>query len=633
MASSRGSTALETVLRQLGVEGADKIVDALLPPPSAPGRRTNLSNARLACRALTSFLDSGVRKLYFNVRLDGTPRQVPRLERWERVKSLELVLHPVADEEEDDGNADVREELHSLMLLPLRVQSPEALQRITTLAVRWEPAFIGMGVAEPSLQQSVPPLAISMLAQYLPSLKELNLDLPINTVLFYNWQHMYESLAALPHLDSLRLTSCEALHGIAALAPRLKRLRLSPTYICSSMAVPPAAVAQLGQLTALTHLGVAHGRFETGTLRDLLSTLPAGKPEFRLALAHIPTSPGGSWTSEFRAGRMRELSFQGKIGDLAAAAAGIILPSLGLGDRLGLLHLVSISLQGEPLGQAALAPLQGLLGRCDRVQLGALGLARSPAAAPVAQALALFGPPQSVVWDVHFGYYSKVQFPAAPPAPAAAAAPAAVPAPSAPAEHAAAGPVAAAAAAAPPVPLPAPADVLQRAVDRLAAAHVGQPIAAAAPHFARVLLARGAGVRLLAQAPSGILDWLNELARGHAPAGSPPDYKAVGAVRVLPSASAVLLTHSEAPGALEALAAAAAAAASGQPGFFQLVGLGTEVTRADPARALSPEISKAVEEALLAGAGHGAAALLEWVVGFTAFLKSLPEPQGLDTDF
>ncbi|KAG2497621.1 hypothetical protein HYH03_004362 [Edaphochlamys debaryana] len=625
MASSSGSTALETVLRQLGVEGADKMVDSMLPGPSNLSRDTNLSDARLACRAVRSFLDSGVRKLRLAVSFHSTPGEVPRLERFERVKCLELLLNPDFNMESDDESPDVREQLMSLMLLPLALQPPETLRRITSLAVRWEPDEMVTGGLRPSLYMSVPPLGISSLAQYLPSLTDLNLDVPIGTVYSYNWHLMYDKLAAsLPYLEGLRLTSCDALQGIGALAPSLKRLKLSPVYMSSSMDVPHEAIAHIAQLTSLTHLSFQSSSFEPATLRDLLDTLPDGKPEFRMAL-HDASSSGCRWDAGFRDGLLRELCIQGHMDDLAAACRHVILPSRSLDFRLERIRLGQVAVLAEPLSQEEVAPLQALLGRCNKVELGTLALYDSPAWAPVAQALALFGPPQEVLWSVRFGTWSSVRFPAPPPDPLPSASTVAA---ASPAEGPAA--AATAAAAAPPPPLPPPAEALQRAVDLLAAANAGTPIAAPpSTQLSCNLLVRGPGVRVLLQAPGGVMDWLNEAARHHAPAGSPADFQAVGALRLLPSASAVLLTNSDAPGALEALSAAAAAAAAAHMGMLQLVSLGELIVGTDPARALSQALSQAVEEVLTARAAHGPAALLEWVVGFTAFLKAQPEPHGV----
>ncbi|KAG2494756.1 hypothetical protein HYH03_007001 [Edaphochlamys debaryana] len=585
--------SLETLLRQLSMESADRLVDSL----------GGLGKVRLTCRFLRSFVDNSVRTLKLTLRTGvANPAEVPNLERWPRLTSLELVLDPEWPEEEDDEVGTISDQLQNLLLMPLTGQPLAARQRITSLAIRWEDDHIildGLDVT----QDALPPLAISTLPLWFPSLRDLNLDVPLSTAAPLHMRYMYDALATLPYLESLRVPDCSALDGIGALRNSLKRLRLRGPYV-APFELTKEAIPHLSQLSELKDLKLQMGSCTTLVLLELLNTLPVGKPAFELrlectCLPSIEEDLHGTWDFSFRSGAIHSIGYAGGIERLPTAISSVLLPCGALGQRLELLTLSHLWLRAEPLTPERAEPLQALIKRCGRVELDEIIFSGIPTLAPVAQAVQLLGAPKGLALP---GFEGRIEISTA----------AAFKAPAPAAEV--------------PAALLEPADLLRRAVDSLAAAAAAVS-QAPGDDTTPMLLARGSLVGALAFTPGAILPWLAELARaGSAPAAEGGDTQRAAFVQVLPGASAMLIGCKREPGAAAALLSAAAAAAQQQPpGMLEVMLVGAKWSERNAASVLRSHLQRVMQEALDAVPGISLAAGLEWAVEAFSFLAQLPK--------
>ncbi|KAG2494755.1 hypothetical protein HYH03_007000 [Edaphochlamys debaryana] len=529
--------------------------------------------------------------------------QVPNLERWSRLCSLEVVLDLVWTEESEDlGSCQVQ--LQTLLFLPLTGQSLAARQRITSLAIRWEDSDTLIHNHDERLE-ALPPLAISALPLWFPSLKDLNLDVPLSTAAPLHMRYMYDALATLPYLESLRVPDCSALDGIGALRNSLKRLRLQGADVMVVSLERPEDVARLTQLSRLEYLKLGNGRCTESILHELLNTLPVGKPAFELILdctcPYLNEPLEGTWDFSFRSGAIHSIDYAGGIERLPTAISSVLLQCGALGQRLELLTLSHLWLRAEPLTPERAEPLQALIKRCGRVELERASFPGQPARASLLQAMQLLGAPKALAWACLEDRIELSMAALEDPAPAQE-------------------PAAEATAA-----LPEPSEVLQRSVDSLAAAAAAASQAAGGGrNSTRVLLARGSLVGALAFTPGAILPWLAELARaGSAPAAEGGDTQRAAFVQVLPGASAMLVGCKQEPGAAAALLSAAAAAAQQQPpGMLEVMLVGAKWSERNAASVLRSHLQRVMQEALDAVPGIGLAAGLE--VGWSRHDQAVP---------
>ncbi|KAG2494801.1 hypothetical protein HYH03_007044 [Edaphochlamys debaryana] len=500
-----------------------------------------------------------MRRLKVKVRDATVATRVPTLERWPRVSSLDLLLdyvtNPIVRMFRRDAEEDVQQpDLDAQMLLPVTRQPLACRQRITSLAGRQE----HLDPVDP-----ISPAAISALPLWFPSLKDLNLDLPIATSSSLQLRYMYDALATLPHLESLRVAHCAALEGIGALRS-LKRLRLKDLNSHGCLYLPVSAIPDIISLQKLEILEVDRGVTEADFMCGLLRGCALGglsisiHLDLRAYVAAAPEDVTGDFGFTFSAGVLKEVQFCGTLTELCAAATRVLRASPEVLPDVTVLRLSHVSLQAELLPEDQARMLRSDLKRFVRVEVQGLTLSSEPAVpslAPLLQARQLFGTPRRLAWlslDL-----STATLTAAEQQVAAAQSTGGAAEPPPP----------------PPCALPEPEVILQRAVDHLAAAARPDCLQPNANHFNPVLLARGSMIETLVHTPASVLPWLRELVptSGSLPPGAKGE-DLVAEVKVLPTAAAVL----------------------------------------------------EMQRALDAGAAHGSDACLAWAVSVFAFLAGLP---------
>ncbi|KAG2494800.1 hypothetical protein HYH03_007043 [Edaphochlamys debaryana] len=549
-----------------------------------------------------------MRQLKVKVRDATVATRVPTLERWPRVSSLDLllddVIYPLTRAADDPLDPP---ELDTQMLLPVTRQPLACRQRITSLAVRLE----HLDPVDP-----ISPVAISALPLWFPSLKDLNLDLPIATSSSLQLRYMYDALATLPHLESLRVPNCIDLSGVGALRNSLRRLRIKEVVTRGLIDLAIGALPDTLSLHKLEKLEVENGWAEAAFVHGLLRGCARGGRSIDVCLEltvmeGAEANWGGNFGFTFSAGVLKEVRYDGHLTDLCMASKVLrASPEVLPGETV--LRLAEVRLQAELLPEERVQMLRSDLKRFVRVEVEGLALSREPAVpslAPLVQARQLFGSPRQLTWC---GFRNSVELSTA----ALTAA-----------EQRAAAAQRHDGAAKPPLPppcaLPKPEAILQRAVDRLAAAARPDCLQPDADIHTPVLLARGSVVATLAHTPTAVLPWLQALAvtsDSLLPGAKGEDV--VAEVKVLPTAAAVLVRCGEARGAAAALLAAAAAATRGQPhGSLELVPLGLGW---HPDEQLEAALQQEMQRALDAGAAHGSDACLAWAVSVFAFLARLP---------
>ncbi|KAG2494013.1 hypothetical protein HYH03_007940 [Edaphochlamys debaryana] len=673
MSGSRQPVCLETIVRQLSVEAGDQIIDALLgaaPPAEFEAsygyRNTNCSSLRASSRYLRDFVDGATRRVYLKSSVGAKTLEALKLERWPRVTSLDILLEPKGPDMCEEGLGSTTQQLNTFVLMPATPQSLSSRQRITSLAVRWESDDVKDSVEpETELEElpSISPLTVSHLALLFPALRELNLDVTVAPKISLHLRMMYDTLAALPYMDTLRLPTWSALSGIGALATSLKRLRISAPYGLTNV-LAASDIDTLCQLKALEELRIEHARAKRAFVGRLLESLPEDRPTLGVRLEFVVLEDvdnesylGGTWDISCRDGVIERVECTACLRELAAVADSVT-------RRIKTLLVTSLAMWEEPVSSAKARLVIALVKRCEAVDLRQMLVTSS--LPPVLQAVGLLGlPSEAILFRPGEGLQFELQTRALKAA-ADASADAAGPGPSR------AGAATASAATSAPG-LPSPREVLQRAVDSLASANPSLD----GPHLPgsarqcrgrrHVFLVRGPFISTLALTPAAVVPWLAALAqspRAQAarqaaqqedplPARQRSAVWPVTSVQLLPGAGAMLVRLLPRHGGVEMLQAAAAASqqalgqaqgrgrgkgkgkgqaqgdgdGQGQSGF-ELRYVGDEMAEyLKPPPVLTQHVQQVMQSALDSAAARGAtpAACLEWVVAVAAFWQDLPE--------
>ncbi|GFR41186.1 hypothetical protein Agub_g1855 [Astrephomene gubernaculifera] len=392
------------VLRELSIPAKDFLVQQL--------EKHSIRALRLTCRQLRDAIDSSVRQITVWIKSEDadtwTAGRLPSVARWPRCNTVCMVSHLDLPNVLDSAG---------LFTLPFTKMSLNARRQITSLTLSSHDYMSGAETV------------VALLAHRLPGLRELDLkQLHGVSNERLHLRTMYCSLACLPHLERLVLSSGAALACLDALAGSpLKYLHVCRSHCGRAMPgkqhIDASKLRGLSLLRELRELTLSDCHFEGNGNETscsppqlLLRSLPAslerlwlrrcsasGCPRHNVNLlvllkARRMTSVDLAPASEqhrrgYEVVSLEQLAVELSQGLLAGLLAGPQQPL-----PLQLLRIGQLQLSGSRatvLDEARLGNLKRALQRCfTRVEVGAVWVDNDAPAAAVLQGLEVLGAPE-----------------------------------------------------------------------------------------------------------------------------------------------------------------------------------------------------------------------------------------------